>query len=90
MADNKKRMKHSIFSMQPDIENLFELTPENFVPATDEQKNSATVNRESVSYGKDTWRRMKRSFVSMAALGVIIFLFLFAFVGPAVVPYGYV
>ena len=36
MADKRKRMKHSMFSMQPDIENLIELTPEDFEPATDE------------------------------------------------------
>jgi ABC-type dipeptide/oligopeptide/nickel transport system permease subunit len=89
MADKSKRVKHSILSMQPDIENLFELTPEDFEPVTAEQKDGFIPDRESVSYGKYAWRRLKRNFVSMAALGVILFLVLFAFVGPAVVPYGY-
>ncbi|MEI3412935.1 MAG: hypothetical protein V8Q57_06905 [Blautia sp.] len=32
---------------------------------------------------------MKKNVVAMVALGVIIFLFLFAFVGPLLIPYGY-
>lgn len=75
--------------MQPDIENLFELTQEDFERVTDKQKNSFIPDRESVTYGKGAWSRLKKSGISMAALGVIVFLFLFAFVGPAVIPYGY-
>ena len=45
--------------------------------------------RQSVSYWKDAWRRLKKNVVAMVALGVIVFLFLFAFVGPLLIPYGY-
>ena len=33
--------------------------------------------------------RLKKNVVAMVALGVIVFLFLFAFVGPLLIPYGY-
>lgn len=90
MADMKNnRIKHNIVCTQPDIENLLELTPEDFASATEEQKESFIQDRESISYWKDAWRRLKSNRVSMVALGVIIFLILFAFVGPSVMPYGY-
>lgn len=89
MADKKNRINHSLFSMQPDIENLFELTPEDFEPATDEQKNGSVSYSASACVDKGAWSRLKRNGLSMVALGVIIFLFIFAFVGPAVIPYGY-
>ena len=87
MAD---RMKHcKIGSMQPNIENLLELTPEDFAPATEEQKEGFIPDRKSTSYWKDAWRRLRKNNVSMVALAVIILLILFAFVGPMLVPYGY-
>ena len=61
-----KRVKHAKFgSMQPDIENLIELTPEDFAPATDEQKEAFIQDRPSTSYWKDAWRRMKKNKVAM-------------------------
>jgi len=85
-----KRMKHIKFgSFQPDIENLLELTPEDFAPASDAQKEGFIADRESTSYWKDALRRLRKNKVAMVALGVIIFLILFAFVGPFLVPYGY-
>ncbi|MGI5978388.1 MAG: ABC transporter permease [Oscillospiraceae bacterium] len=85
--DNFKRAKFG--TMQPDIENLLELKPEDFAPATEEQKESFIQERPSTSYWKDAWRRLKKNRVAMVALGIIIFLILFAFVGPSLVPYGY-
>lgn len=76
-------------SLQPDIENLLDLTPEDFAPATQEQKEGFIPDRESTSYWKDAWRRLRQNKVSMAALAVIILLILFAFIGPMLVPYGY-
>ena len=86
----KEKIKHSKFgSLQPDIENLLDLTPEDFALATNEQKEGAITDRESTSYWKDALRRLRKNKVAMVALGVIIFLILFAFVGPLLVPYGY-
>ena len=54
-----------------------------------QEKEDFIQDRQSVSYWKDAWRRLKKNVVAMVALGVIVFLFLFAFVGPLLIPYGY-
>lgn len=84
------KMKHTKFgSMQPNIENLLELTPEDFEKATSEQKEDFIKERQSISFWKDAWRRLKQNKVAMVALGFLVILILFAFVGPSLVPYGY-
>lgn len=89
MADNKK-IKRCPVSLQPDIENLLQdLTPDDFAAASSQEKEDFIQDRQSVSYWKDAWRRLKKNTVAMVALGVIVFLFLFAFVGPFLIPYGY-
>ena len=89
MAENKKIKKCPV-SLQPDIENLLqELTPDDFSPASSQEKEDFIQDRQSVSYWKDAWRRLKKNVVAMIALGVIVFLLLFAFVGPLLIPYGY-
>ena len=89
MAEDNK-IKRCPVSLQPDIESLLtKLTPEDFEPASQQERDDFIQERQSVSYWKDAWRRLKKNTVAMIALGVIIFLFLFAFVGPFLVPYGY-
>ena len=89
MAEDNK-IKRCPVSLKPDIESLLaELTPEDFEPASQQERDDFIQDRQSVSYWKDAWRRLKKNTVAMIALGVIIFLFLFAFVGPFLVPYGY-
>ena len=89
MAENKNIKKCPV-SLQPDIENLLQdLTPDDFASASRQEKDDFIQDRQSVSYWKDAWRRLKKNAVAMVALGVIIFLFLFAFVGPLLIPYGY-
>ena len=89
MAEDNK-IKRCPVSLQPDIESLLtELTPEDFEPASQQERDDFIQERQSVSYWKDAWRCLKKNTVAMIALGVIIFLFLFAFVGPLLVPYGY-
>ena len=89
MAENNKIKKCPV-SLQPDIENLLQdLTPDDFASASSQEKEDFIQDRQSVSYWKDAWRRLKKNVVAMVALGVIVFLFLFAFVGPLLIPYGY-
>ena len=89
MAEDKKIKKCPV-SLQPDIENLLQdLTPDDFASASRQEKDDFIQDRQSVSYWKDAWRRLKKNAVAMVALGVIVFLFLFAFVGPLLIPYGY-
>ena len=89
MAEDKKIKKCPV-SLQPDIENLLQdLSPDDFASASRQEKDDFIQDRQSVSYWKDAWRRLKKNAVAMVALGVIVFLFLFAFVGPVLIPYGY-
>lgn len=89
MTEDKKIKKCPV-SLQPDIENLLQdLTPDDFASASRQEKADFIQDRQSVSYWKDAWRRLKKNAVAMVALGVIVFLFLFAFVGPLLIPYGY-
>lgn len=89
MVEDKKIKKCPV-SLQPDIENLLQdLSPDDFASASRQEKDDFIQDRQSVSYWKDAWRRLKKNVVAMVALGVIVFLFLFAFVGPLLIPYGY-
>lgn len=89
MAEDKKIKKCPV-SLQPDIENLLQdLSPDDFASASRQEKDDFIQDRQSVSYWKDAWRRLKKNVVAMVALGVIVFLLLFAFVGPLLIPYGY-
>ena len=89
MAEDKKIKKCPV-SLQPDIENLLQdLSPDDFTSASRQEKDDFIQDRQSVSYWKDAWRRLKKNAVAMVALGMIVFLFLFAFVGPVLIPYGY-
>ena len=90
MSD-KKRF-HKPGSLQPNIEDILQwndLSADAFEPATSEEKENFIQDRRSVSYWKDAWRRLRKNTVAMVALVIIILLAVFAFVGPAVVPYTY-
>ena len=91
MAEDNK-MKRCPVTLQPDIEELLDwnnYSADDFDSASQTEKKDFIQERQSVSYWKDAWRRLKKNVVAMVALGVIIFLVLFAFVGPYLVPYGY-
>ena len=87
--ENNNTIKHAPFSMQPDIEDLLTLTPEDFAPANSEEKANFIAERKSVSYWADAWRRLRKNVVAMVAAVILILIFIFAFVGPMLVPYRY-
>ena len=81
-----------IGSLQPDIEDILkwnELGPADFEKAQESEKEDFIPQRASVSYWADAWRRLRKNTVAMVALGVLVFISLFAFLGPVIVPYGY-
>lgn len=65
------------------------LSPEDFLPATEEEKQSQVVMRESVSFWKDGMRRLSKNKVAMVSLAVIILVMIFSFIVPAFYPYSY-
>ena len=72
-------------SLQPNIDDILEwskLPEDAFDPASSQEKADFIKDRKSVSYWADAWRRLRRNKVAMVALGIIIALVIFGFVGP--------
>ncbi|MBQ0001559.1 MAG: ABC transporter permease [Clostridiales bacterium] len=65
------------------------LSPEDFLPASNEEKQSLVVMRESVSFWKDGVRRLKKNKIAMVSLFVVIVIMIFAFIVPSFYPYTY-
>ena len=63
------------------------LNPEDFLPATEEEKQSQVIMRESVSFWKDGMRRFVKNKVAMVSLVVIVLVMIFSFIVPAFYPY---
>ena len=63
--------------------------PEDFLPATNEEKESLVVMRESVSFWKDGFRRLRKNKVAMASLIIIILIMILSFIVPSFYPYSY-
>lgn len=74
---------------QNPISFQLKLNPEDFLPATDEEKQSQIIMRESISFWKDGFRRLVRNKVAMVSLAVIILVMIFSFIVPIFYPYSY-
>ena len=68
--------------------NNMNLSPEMFEPAAKSEQKAALV-RESVSFWKDVWRRIKKDKLAMIGLCVVIFITLIAILAPVLTPYDY-
>lgn len=66
-----------------------QLDPSDFLPASEEEKRELIIMRESVTYWQDAGRRLRKNKVAMGSLVVIILIFIFAFIAPALYPYSY-
>ena len=65
------------------------LKPEDFLPASNEEKESLVVMRESVSFWKDGLRRLVKNKVAMVSLFIILLVMVFFFIVPSFYPYTY-
>ena len=66
-----------------------DLKPEDFLLATEEEKQSQVIMRESVSFWKDGMRRLLKNKVAMVSAFVILIVMIFSFIVPAFYPYTY-
>lgn len=66
-----------------------QLNTDDFLPASEEEKQSLIVMRESVSFWKDSMRRLLKNKVAMVSLFFIILIMFFSFVVPSFYPYSY-
>ncbi len=76
-------MKTNPLSMQ------LRLDPEDFLPASQEEKQGLVVMRESVGFWKDGLRRLMRNKIAMVSLFFIVVIMIFSFIVPAFYPYRY-
>ena len=67
----------------------FQLNVSDFLPAEESEKQGMVVMRESVSFWKDGFRRLRKNKLAMASLFVIIVIMISAFIIPAFYPYSY-
>ena len=65
------------------------IRPEDFLPASNEEKQSLVVMRESVSFWRDGLRRLLKNKVAMVSLIAVVLIMFFSFVVPAFYPYSY-
>lgn len=66
-----------------------QLNVDDFLPASDEERESLTVLRKSVGFWQDGIRRLKKNKIAMVSLVVIILVFIFSFLVPQFYPYSY-
>ncbi len=65
------------------------LSPEDFLPASENEKQSLVVMRDSVGFWKDGLRRLLKNKIAMVSLVVIVFIMFCSFVAPSFYPYDY-
>ncbi len=71
------------------MENYNELDKSLFTPLSDEEKKFTQVQRPSVGYWKDAWRRLKSNKVALVSLIVVILCVVSAVFVPLISPYTY-
>lgn len=65
------------------------LNADDFLPATNEEKESLIVMRKSVSFWRDGFRRLFKNKIAVCSLVVIILIVIFAYILPGFWPYSY-
>ena len=67
----------------------FQLNADDFMPASEEEKESLVIMRDSVGFWKDSMRRLRKNAVAMVSLVVIIVIMFASFILPKFYPYSY-
>ena len=71
------------------ISGHLNLSPDDFLPASKEEKESLIVMRKSVSFWQDGFRRLLKNKVALVSLAVFIVILILAFIVPIFYPYNY-
>ena len=66
-----------------------QLKADDFLPASEEEKESLIIMRDSVSFWKDSLRRLRKNKVAMVSLVFIIIIMFCSFILPKFYPYSY-
>ena len=65
------------------------ISPEDFAPLDENYFKEESLDTEEIGYWKASWIRLKSNKIAIAALVVIVIMFIFAFIGPLLSPYSY-
>ncbi|MDD6615866.1 MAG: ABC transporter permease [Lachnospiraceae bacterium] len=76
-------MKINVFTMQNKI------SPDDFTPLGESYFKDESLETEEIGYWKASWQRLKTNKIAMTAMVIILFLIIFAFIGPLLSPYTY-
>ncbi|MEG0853730.1 MAG: ABC transporter permease [Angelakisella sp.] len=82
--EERANAHQTLFSLQG-----FQFQPDDFTPATEDEKQSQVIMRESVNFWKDGMRRLLKNKIAMISLVVIVLVLIFAFIMPSLYPYSY-
>ena len=66
-----------------------QLKTDDFLPASEEEKQSLVIMRDSVGFWQDGLRRLLKNKVAMISFAFIIIIMFFSFVVPSFYPYSY-
>ena len=73
--------------MGPKISSLH-LNADDFIPATNDEKESLVVMRDSVNFWPDGMRRLRKNKIAMVSLIFILIIMFFAYVMPVFTVYS--
>ena len=65
------------------------ISPDDFTPLGESYFKDEALETEEIGYWKASWQRLKSNRIAMTAMVIIVFLILFAFIGPMLSPYSY-
>ncbi|WP_018756694.1 ABC transporter permease subunit [Paenibacillus terrigena] len=68
---------------------LNNLTPDDFRPISQDDKNSEIIQRESLSAWRDAWERLRENKLAMSGLTILVLLIIMAIFGPLMSKYDY-
>ena len=89
MGDNLKKPGMRLVADLGAAMGHLQLNPDDFIPSTQEEKQAFIPQHKSISYWMDAWRRLRKNYVAMVSLALIVFFLVFAYLGPLIVPYSY-
>ena len=72
------------------LEKEKQLTPDQFETVGYTMEEANKIDRPTISYWQDAWRRLRKNPVAMAALVVLVLLVILVIVGPSLRGYDYV
>ncbi len=79
--EEQKAFKRQILSTQVDLSK--------FTLADEDEKKQQVVMRESTTFFKDGMKKLRKNYLAMGSIFVLVLIMVLIFIVPSIVPYGY-